>query len=123
MSFKGFTLIEVMIALTIFAVIAVSVGRSASIYIKNAARLELKTQALNIAEYELSQVLIEDQFLPAKTTKRDIEIQEREWVITQKVTILPNPNMQQVDISVSEKGDTFGEDYSIVTISGFIGRN
>ena len=120
---RGFTLIEVMIALTIFAVIAISVGRSSSIYIKNSARLELKIQALNIAEQELSQVLIAGQFLPPRTTKREIEIQDRSWNVNQKVSITQDPNMQQVDISISEKSDIFGEDYSIITLTGFLGKN
>ncbi len=120
---RGFTLIEVMIALLIFAVIAVSVGRSASIYINNAARLELKTEALIVAEQELNQLILTGGFLPVKSTNYDLELGVRNWMINQTVTATSDVNMRRVDLTVAEKGELFGKDYPIITLSGFIGRN
>ena len=120
---KAFTLIEVMIALIIFSVIAVSVGRSASIYISNAARLELKTEALMVAEQELNRILIEDGFVPVKNSNYDLDLGNRNWRINQKVTATEDPNMRRIDITVSEKGELFGPEYSIITLTGFAGKN
>jgi len=119
----GFTLIEVMIALIIFSVIAVSVGRSASIYISNAARLELKTEALMVAEQELNRITLEDGFLPVKNTNYNLELGNRSWQINQKVSTTDNANMRRVDLTVSEKAELFGKDYPIITLSGFVGKN
>lgn len=119
----GFTLIEVMIALIIFSVIAVSVGRSASIYINNAARLELKTEALFIAEQELNKITLEKGFLPIKNSNYDLKSGSRHWMINQKVSATEDVNMRRVDLTVSEKGDLFGKDYPIITLTGFVGKN
>ncbi|GAA3920150.1 type II secretion system minor pseudopilin GspI [Litoribacillus peritrichatus] len=119
----GFTLIEVMIALIIFSVVAVSVGRSASIYINNAARLELKTEALIVAEQELNKLILTGGFLPIKNTNYDLEIGEKTWVVNQKVSATEDVNMRRVELSVSEKGGLFGQDHSIINLSGFVGRN
>jgi general secretion pathway protein I len=119
----GFTLIEVMIALIIFSVIAVSVGRSASIYINNAARLELKTEALFIAEQELNKITLEKGFLPIKNSNYDLESGSRHWMINQKVSATEDVNMRRVDLTVSEKGELFGKDYPIITLTGFVGKN
>ncbi len=120
---KGFTLIEVMIALMIFAVIAVSVGRSASIYINNSARLELKTEALNVAEYELNRLMVEGGFLPIKNSNYEVESGNRHWKINQKVSATADANMRRIDLTVMEKGELFGKDYPVITLSGFVGRN
>ncbi|GLQ31834.1 type II secretion system minor pseudopilin GspI [Litoribrevibacter albus] len=121
----GFTLIEVMIALMIFAVIAVSVGRSASIYINNAARLELKTKALLIAEQELNAFVLEPGFPASKTTTYDIDVGDKTWAITRKVSANPRTAnfFKLIELSVAEKGTTFGKDYPIVTLTGFKGKN
>lgn len=121
---RGFTLIEVMIALIIFSVIAVSVGRSASIYINNAARLNLKTEALMIAEQELNAFILEPDFPASKTTTYDLELGDKTWSITRKVTSLAKITyIKQIEISVAEKGELFGKDYPIITLTGHKGKN
>lgn len=122
-AFRGFTLIEVMIALIIFSVIAVSVGRSASIYINNAARLNLKTEALVIAEQEMNTFIMEPGFPASKTTTYDLEMGEKTWSITRKVTSLAAITyIKEIEISVAEKGELFGKDYPVITLKGYKGK-
>ena len=120
---RAFTLIEVMIALIIFSTVAVAVGRSASIYINNAARLELKTEALIVAEQELNKVVIEGGFMPIKNTNYDLKLGGREWKINHKVSATQDANMRRIDLTVSEKGELFGSDYPIITLTGFVGKH
>lgn len=81
---SGFTLLEVMIAITIFAMLATTVSQVASVTVDNQIHLEKKMLATWIAENKIVEMrlLSWDQI---KKGKEDVKMSDREWIITTNV--------------------------------------
>lgn len=115
---KGFTLIEVMIALSIFAVMAAAISRTASQNADTVLYLEEKTLASFVAENRLNQLKLTGY--PAATqTKDDETMAEREWHIVTKVEDTPLPNFRRIEIQVSKLSD---KENPLVSLTGFMGK-
>lgn len=82
---NGFTLLEVMIALTIFALMATTLSQTAAITVDNQIHIERKLLATWIAENEIIE-LRSTPFANIKSTKKDINYAERDWLINTVVT-------------------------------------
>lgn len=115
----GFTLIEVMIALSIFAVMAAAISRTASQNADTVLYLEEKTLASFVAENRLNQIKLTG-FPAATQTKDDIEMANREWHITTKVEETPLPNFRRIEIKVAKMSD---KESSLVSLTGFMGKH
>ncbi|MGR6873897.1 type II secretion system minor pseudopilin GspI [Pseudomonas sp. HK3] len=81
---NGFTLLEVMIALTIFALMATTLSQTAAITVDNQIHIERKLLATWIAENEIIE-LRSTPFNNIKSSKKDIKFAEREWIINTEV--------------------------------------
>ena len=114
----GFTLIEVMIALSIFAVMAAAISRTASQNADTVLYLEEKTLASFVAENRLNQIKLTG-FPAATQTKDDVEMANREWHITTKVEETPLPNFRRIEIKVAKMSD---KENSLVSLTGFMGK-
>lgn len=114
----GFTLIEVMIALSIFAVMAAAISRTASQNADTVLYLEEKTLASFVAENRLNQIKLTG-FPAATQTKDDTEMANREWHITTKVEETPLPNFRRIEIKVAKMSD---KESSLVSLTGFMGK-
>lgn len=115
---KGFTLIEVMIALSIFAVMAAAISRTASQNADTVLYLEEKTLASFVAENRLNKIKLTG-FPAATQTKDDIEMANREWHITTLVEETPLPNFRRIEVKVAKMSD---KDQSLVSLTGFMGK-
>jgi hypothetical protein len=67
--------------------------------------------------------MVEGGFLPIKNSNYEVESGNRHWKINQKVSATADANMRRIDLTVMEKGELFGKDYPVITLSGFVGRN
>lgn len=114
----GFTLIEVMIALSIFAVMAAAISRTASQNADTVLYLEEKTLASFVAENRLNQIKLTG-FPAATQTKDDVEMANREWHITTKVEETPLPNFRRIEIKVAKMSD---KESFLVSLTGFMGK-
>jgi len=115
----GFTLIEVMIALSIFAVMAAAISRTASQNADTVLYLEEKTLASFVAENRITQIKLTG-FPAATQTKDDLEMANREWHITTKVEETPLPNFRRIEIKVAKMSD---KESSLVSLTGFMGKH
>lgn len=109
---KGFTLLEVMIALTIFALIATTLSQAASITVDNQIHIERKLLATWIAENQIIEMR-SIAFEEVKNKKVDLKYGDREWLITvtakpqKKFGAIPIPlEVKKVEVSVALKPDT-----------------
>lgn len=82
---NGFTLLEVMIALTIFALIATTLSQSAAITVDNQIHIERKLLATWIAENQIIE-LRSINYDDLKNNKTEITYGNREWVVSTLVT-------------------------------------
>jgi len=104
----GFTLLEVMIAITIFAMLATTISQVASVTVDNQIHLEKKMIASWVAENKL----VEMRSLPWADIKKgseDIKMSEREWLV--KTTVKDKKDfpikieVREVNVSVSLKSE------------------
>lgn len=82
---KGFTLIEVMVALTIIAIALASLIKASGGHTNSAAYLKSKTLAHYVAMNEITQLQIEKTWPDLGTTRKSTEMAGVEWFWTREV--------------------------------------
>jgi general secretion pathway protein I len=114
---RGFTLIEVMVALAIVAIALGAGMKAAGSLGNNAQRLAEVSAAQWCAENQLSELRLSHQFPGIGDTDFACEQLGRRYNGLQKVRQTPNPNFRRVDAAVSdEAGQT------LLVISTILGR-
>ncbi len=83
---KGFTLIEVMVALAIIAIALASLIKASGSHTHSAGYLKSKTLAHYVAMNEITKLQIEKAWPDLGTTRKSSEMAEREWFWTREVT-------------------------------------
>lgn len=118
---RGFTLLEVLVALAIIAFALSALIRVTGTGAANASYLRDRTFAQWVAENRLAELRTRDGFWPA-TGKDDgeVEMAGREWFWTTRVIKTPEPEMRRIDVEVRLEDD---EDIAPVGIlTGFVAR-
>lgn len=100
MKAKGFTLLEVMVALAIFAVAALVLTQVAMQYSKATFNSELKTKAQFVALNEQVLMEINREWLTG-TQSKQLTQQGVTWQVDKKSQATISPNVQRIDIQVS----------------------
>lgn len=125
---KGFTLLEVMIALTIFALMATTLSQTAAITVDNQIHIEKKLLATWIAENEIIE-LRSTPFNNIKSSKKDIKYSERDWIINTTVALkkqLPGMpatlplEIKSIEVAVSLKES---EDDTVQTLTAYVAND
>lgn len=119
---RGFTLIEVMVALTIFAVSVTALSGTFHSNVRNATYLKTKTLAHWLAQNELVDLRarqIAQNAFPQPTDRRDKrEYAGRQWVVRTQVSKTPVQGFHKVEISVGP--ETTGEFSAAAIVEGFL---
>lgn len=123
----GFTLLEVLVALAIFAIVAAvvltAVGRSVS----NAGRLEALTLAGWIADNRMTELQLQQ---PAPSFGREdlaLEFGGRQWQTLSEVQTSGTPGLLRIRVWVAaaegRRGSGAGsvEDRAVTSLTGFVG--
>lgn len=114
---NGFTLIEVMIAMTVFVVIAIAISETASLRINNLIHLSDKTLASFVAENRVAEIHL--NALPeVGTNKGTTEMAGREWLIKTKVEETPFPGVRRITVAVGSITDPENNLISLITLMG-----
>jgi general secretion pathway protein I len=124
MNQRGFTLIEIIVALAVFAIVAVVMYRSTGDTLVQTRRVEERTFATWVARNTLASIELARQQprapLPAGRETREATLAGREWNVLAEVTATTHPDLQRVDVSVWPQGaDTGGA--PAARVSGFLG--
>jgi general secretion pathway protein I len=103
----GFTLIEVMLAMAIFAIAGVALVSSADTTFKNLSHLETKVFASWVASNQLVSASLEPKWPLKNKKKGKVEMAGREWFWQQKVLKTEDKNMSQLvmEVRLEEKGE------------------
>ncbi len=96
---SGFTLLEVMVALAIFATAAMALTKVAMQYTQSTSHAILRTKAQFVALNEAAQMEVNQEWLTG-TSSRQITQQGESWQIDKKSEPTISPNVQRVDIQV-----------------------
>jgi general secretion pathway protein I len=118
---KGFTLLEVMVALAVIAMALAAAQSAITSNIYNASGLQQRTYAHWVAMNKLAEMQIANQWPATKTTKGSSLMAKQEWYWSTKVTKTPDgfDLIRKVDIAVRLNED---DESSLITLTGFVGR-
>lgn len=100
MKSKGFTLLEVMVALAIFAVAAVALTKVAMQYTQSTSNAILRTKAQFVAMNEIAMMEINQEWLQGTQTKQ-VTSQGETWQIYKSAESTVSPNVQKINVQVS----------------------
>ncbi|MGX5913338.1 type II secretion system minor pseudopilin GspI [Aliidiomarina sp. Khilg15.8] len=115
---NGFTLIEVMLAMSIFAMAAVAALQVASGHLRNIGTLEERSFATMVAANRLAQVHASDTWPPQNGSSGEVELAERSWFWQQQTVETVTDDLREVTIIVRSEED--GPEQA--RLSGFVGR-
>lgn len=120
---KGFTLIEVLMALLIFGMIAATVQHAAGLYFSHYERIENKTMATWIAENRLAELRLAEQFPGLGKQTEEVRFANEDWFTETVISATPEPLMRRVEIAVDLIGASDGERRRQVVFEGYLGQH
>jgi general secretion pathway protein I len=115
---RGFTLIEVMVALTIAALGLAAVTASVSQMVDAATSMRQRTYAAWIALNKITEMRLANVVPEVNTTSGEVLFAGSEWAWNATVSETGVENLMRVDVAVSIPG---AED-PVRTVSGFVGE-
>jgi general secretion pathway protein I len=98
---RGFTLIEVLVALAVLALGMMAVVKALSEYSEQAAYTEEKTLASWIATNKLTELSIAPAWPQLGDSDEDVDFASQKWRCSIKVSKTDVTNLRRVDVSVS----------------------
>ncbi len=118
---KGFTLLEVMVALAIFASAAAVLVISDGSAIKQTIYLEEKILASWIAENQLARMQLEAQWPELGKKEGTVSFAQRNWKVVTEVSKTSQSNFNKVELTVSRQEQTqSAEDNVLFTLTGYL---
>jgi general secretion pathway protein I len=116
---KGFTLVEILVALAILAVALAAGMRAVAQATDSATLLKQRTLALWVAQNRLAAAQLDANW-PAEGTRNGDAIQAgARFVWRETVSDTPNPAFRRIDIAVAEPG---APDYALARLTGYLAR-
>lgn len=115
---RGFTLLEVMVAMAVIGISLIAVIKTASDTTANTVYLQQRTFAHWVALDRIAELRSERDWPSRGVIKDDIEAFNRRWQWIQTTTETPEPSLRRVDVAVI-LADTGDEDFPLATMSAF----
>jgi general secretion pathway protein I len=101
---RGFTLVEMVVALAVLALAMGALISGMGRYAANAAVLREKTVALWVAHNRLTEIGLDATWPDTGKSDGDVEMAGAEWRWDVTVAETPDPKVRRVDITVRPKG-------------------
>ncbi|MCX2779735.1 type II secretion system minor pseudopilin GspI [Microbulbifer thermotolerans] len=97
----GFTLVEVLVALVIFGVIAVSVLKTMQDSVRQQMAMEERLAANWVAQQVLAELRVRSPWPPLGDKSELVPVGEREWQVTVRVESTTEARMRHIAIEVA----------------------
>jgi general secretion pathway protein I len=117
---KGFTLIEVMLAMAIFSIAGIALLSAADNNFKNLTHLEQKVLANWVASNQLVAATLDKTWPPKNNKKGTVEMAGQEWFWLRKVIKTENKDMRSVVIEIRSKED---QERAITSMVTFVSKS
>lgn len=112
----GFTLIEVLVALTIFAIGVMAALRMVGVASSGVGDMHARLLAGWVAQNRLAEMRVAGKFLPVGTNEGEASMGGQRFVWREQTRATPNPLFRRVDVSVFADGD---DTHALAQLSGF----
>lgn len=119
---RGFTLLEVLVALVFFALIGMVLQQVTASTVNQYLAVRHKMFSTWLAENKLSELQLSKSLAPAKEYKEEVEFANEEWQIVSKVKTTENPDINKVDVEIYHIDASTNEKNKKLTLTGFVGR-
>jgi general secretion pathway protein I len=120
---SGFTLLEVMIALAVFAVVSAALVRNAAVAVRQTSQLLDRATGVWVAENHLNALRMAPrnaENYPSPGIQRyPITMAGRDWLLVVDTQTTENETMRRIYIEVFVEGD---EDAVVADLTGFVGQ-
>lgn len=116
---RGFTLIEVLIAVLIFGLIATAASEVASNYIGSFERVRDKTRASWIAQNRMAELHLSESFPSASESTDELSFGRNDWEIEQVVSATQESRIRRIELTVYRMVE--GERRQELALTGFVG--
>jgi len=116
---RGFTLLEVMIALAVFAITAIALLSQTSQGISQSLYLEEKSYALWLAENTLTELRLKPEWPPLGAQEDQLSQFNRQWLIQTQVSGTGEKGLRRVDVKVARTEDS----KTLSSLQGYIGQH
>jgi general secretion pathway protein I len=121
---RGFTLIEVLVALAIVAIGMAAVLEALTSSANTAAFLQDKTFADWVALNRLETLRLSGNFPATGSSSDHVDYAGQSWQWQQKVTTTQIPDVREIEVDVRPADSTAGEDRGwYATATGFVGKD
>ncbi len=115
---RGFTLIEVLVALAVFAIAITALVQAGTRRADNVGYLRDRTLANWIASDRITALRLEGGWPEVGTQEGEVEMAGRAWYWTARVEATPEEAVRRVEVEVSKKADA----EPVSSVTGYLGR-
>jgi len=116
---RGMTLLEVMVALLIFAMTGTAILKAAGDHLSSVGQVEAVTFANWVASNRLSQLQLDTTWPPKNNVKGNMEMADRTWYWRQSVTKTNDDDLRAVTIYVGEDKEYAS---SVTSVTTFVAK-
>jgi general secretion pathway protein I len=116
---RGFTLVEVVVALAIVAIGMLAVFKTIGDTTHNVTDLRDRTFAAWIADNRISEIRVSGEMPSVEETAGEVEFAGRRWHWVTKVSQTQVQGLRRIDVSVRRDEDP--ENSTLATLAGFVG--
>jgi len=120
---QGFTLLEVLVALAIFAISALVIMEQSTRSVQQLTRLEEKTMALWVAENSLAEIRLEQPWPSTGNNEFVVNSSNREWRVEQLIENTSNENLRKIIVNVFREEQKTTSTHALVTLTSFVGEH
>lgn len=116
---RGFTLVEVVVALAIVAIGMLAVFKTIGDTTHNVSNLRDRSFATWIADNRITEIRVSGEMPSVEETAGEVEFAGRSWHWVTKVSQTQVKGLRRIDVSVRRDEDP--ENASLVSLTGFVG--
>lgn len=114
---RGFTLVEVMVALAIVALSLTAMAASMNTMIDNASTMRERTYASWIAQNKIAELRLSGEVPEVGTNSGELEYGGTQWSWRTVISETGVESFMRIDVTVS----LLDSDYDVRTVTGFVG--